>query len=108
MENRDIEKDVIGINAKIDYIEKSVNSLNCKLEKNDGALNQVSTLEYQLKTLNESIKKLNTRIDKLEEADVERMKEKEKRIEQNKNEAIMTVVRTIISICIGAIIGKYI
>jgi hypothetical protein len=108
MENKDIEKDVIGIKTKVDYIEKSVNSINCKLEKHDVVLNQVSTLDYQMKTLIKNIEKLNTRIDKLEEADAERMKEKEKRIEQNKNEAIMTVVRTIISICVGAIIGKYI
>ena len=106
MESVDIEKDVISLNTKIGYVEKTVTSISGRLDNVENALKEVTTLGYRIGELNKNIDKLNARIDKIENEKEEIRKEKEKRLENNKNEAIMSTVRIIISAIVGGIIGK--
>lgn len=106
MESVDLEKDIIGLKAKIGYVEKTVTSISGRLDNVENALKEVTTLGYKIGELNKNIDKLNARIDKIENEKEEIRKEKEKRLENNKNEAIMSAVRIIISAIVGGIIGK--
>lgn len=106
MEKKDIELDVAGLKAKLTYLEKSVDTFSENLDKVNNIIKDVATLSYQMGELTKSIEKLNARIEKIEYEKEQLMKEKDRRLENNKNEAIMSVVRIIISAIVGGIIGK--
>lgn len=108
MEQSEVEKAIIGLDAKMKYVEKDLATFNQKLSIYDDTMKSIITFQYKLEELNKNMGKLSARLDKMEEENIANMKIKESRNESNKNEIIMTVVRTIISICVGAIIGKYI
>ncbi len=108
MEQSEVEKAIIGLDAKMKYVEKDMATFNQKLSIYDDTMKEIITFQYKLTELNKNMEKLSDRLDKMEEENIANMKSKECRNEQNKNEVIMTVVRTIISVCVGAIIGKYI
>lgn len=108
MEQSEVEKAIIGLDAKMKYVEKDLATFNQKLSIYDDTMKEIITFQYKLTELNKNMEKLSDRLDKMEEENIANMKSKESRNEANKNEVIMTVVRTIISVCVGAIIGKYI
>lgn len=107
MEQSELEKAIIGLDTKIKYVEKDIATVNQKLNIYEDTMKEIITFQYKITDLNKSMDKLSARLDKMEEENIASMKSRESRNEANKNDVIMTVVRTIISICVGAIIGKY-